>query len=134
MPTQPRSARLVLEDGTVFRGRAFGACEKPLSSTGEVVFNTAMSGYQESLTVFLRNGQEDIDAQHIDGELGLDAIRDAFEARGLANALVSFQQSLGVADGFLLEVGAQLLEVFHDLVYAVHRLLSQDVAARLRLE
>src|SRR5947207_10202794 len=40
-------ARLVLEDGTVYRGRAFGA---PVDRTGEVVFNTSMAGYQEILT------------------------------------------------------------------------------------
>ena len=40
-------AVLVLEDGTVFRGQAIGA--EGLAS-GEVVFNTAMSGYQEILT------------------------------------------------------------------------------------
>ena len=44
------SARLALEDGTVFFGRAFGACDTPLTSTGEVVFCTAMCGYQEALT------------------------------------------------------------------------------------
>ncbi|MCA9285727.1 MAG: glutamine-hydrolyzing carbamoyl-phosphate synthase small subunit [Phycisphaerales bacterium] len=43
------SARLVLEDGTVFRGRAFGQTES-CRSFGEVVFNTAMCGYQEALT------------------------------------------------------------------------------------
>jgi carbamoyl-phosphate synthase small subunit len=43
-------ARLVLEDGTVFEGPAFGACDRPLTSAGEVVFNTAMTGYQEALT------------------------------------------------------------------------------------
>jgi carbamoyl-phosphate synthase small subunit len=40
-------ALLVLEDGTTFRGRAFGAGGEAF---GEVVFNTAMSGYQEVLT------------------------------------------------------------------------------------
>ena len=40
-------AVLVLEDGSVFRGVAIGAAG---SSVGEVVFNTAMSGYQEILT------------------------------------------------------------------------------------
>jgi carbamoyl-phosphate synthase small subunit len=40
-------ARLALEDGTVYRGRAFGA---PVDRTGEVVFNTAMAGYQEVIT------------------------------------------------------------------------------------
>lgn len=38
---------LALEDGTVFTGRAFGARG---TRTGEVVFNTAMTGYQEILT------------------------------------------------------------------------------------
>ncbi|MFZ2508804.1 MAG: glutamine-hydrolyzing carbamoyl-phosphate synthase small subunit [Steroidobacteraceae bacterium] len=40
-------AVLALEDGTVFRGESIGA---PGSTTGEVVFNTAMTGYQEILT------------------------------------------------------------------------------------
>jgi len=41
------SAALVLADGTEFRGRSIGARG---SSAGEVVFNTAMTGYQEILT------------------------------------------------------------------------------------
>jgi carbamoyl-phosphate synthase small subunit len=41
------AAVLVLADGTVFRGRSIGA---PGSSVGEVVFNTAMTGYQEILS------------------------------------------------------------------------------------
>src|SRR5918998_6355402 len=40
-------AKLALEDGTVFTGRAFGASG---TSDGEVVFNTSMTGYQEILT------------------------------------------------------------------------------------
>jgi carbamoyl-phosphate synthase small subunit len=43
-------ARLVLEDGTVFDGRAFGAVGTVSDTTGEVVFNTALTGYQEALT------------------------------------------------------------------------------------
>ena len=42
-----RPAILVLEDGTVFEGRAIGIDGM---SVGEVVFNTAMTGYQEILT------------------------------------------------------------------------------------
>lgn len=41
------SAVLALEDGSIFRGKAIGASG---SSSGEVVFNTAMTGYQEILT------------------------------------------------------------------------------------
>jgi len=40
-------AVLALEDGTVFRGLSIGAAG---TATGEVVFNTAMTGYQEILT------------------------------------------------------------------------------------
>lgn len=42
-----RNAVLILDDGTRFYGKSFGA-EKPVA--GEVVFNTAMTGYPESLT------------------------------------------------------------------------------------
>src|SRR3954447_4599835 len=47
MPTDQKIAKLALEDGTVFTGRAFGA---PGTTEGEVVFNTSMTGYQEILT------------------------------------------------------------------------------------
>ncbi len=40
-------AVLALEDGTVFEGTSFGA---PVARTGEVVFNTAITGYQEIFT------------------------------------------------------------------------------------
>lgn len=42
-----RRSRLALEDGSIFEGEAFGA---DTTTTGEVVFNTAMCGYQEALT------------------------------------------------------------------------------------
>ena len=41
------SAILALEDGSVFEGRSFGA---PAERHGEVVFNTALTGYQEIFT------------------------------------------------------------------------------------
>ena len=47
-------AKLALEDGTVFTGKAFGARGE---SDGEVVFNTSMTGYQEILTDPSYNGQ-----------------------------------------------------------------------------
>ena len=40
-------AKLILEDGTIFEGKAFGYLE---DSVGEVVFNTSMTGYGEVLT------------------------------------------------------------------------------------
>ena len=47
-------AVLALEDGTVFEGRSFGA---PVERTGEVVFNTAITGYQEVFTDPSYSGQ-----------------------------------------------------------------------------
>jgi carbamoyl-phosphate synthase small subunit len=51
--TEP-PAVLALEDGRVFRGRAFGARAE---AAGEVVFNTSMTGYQEVLTDASYRGQ-----------------------------------------------------------------------------
>ena len=42
-------ARLALEDGSVFAGKAFG-CTEADAVTGEVCFNTSLMGYQEILT------------------------------------------------------------------------------------
>src|SRR5262245_30088584 len=42
-----RPALLALEDGTLWPGHAFGAIGE---RSGEVIFNTAMTGYQEVLT------------------------------------------------------------------------------------
>ena len=47
-------ATLALEDGTVFEGRSFGA---PTERSGEVVFNTAITGYQEIFTDPSYSGQ-----------------------------------------------------------------------------
>jgi carbamoyl-phosphate synthase small subunit len=45
--TKYRKAKLILEDGSIFTGYSFGYEE---SVSGEIVFNTAMTGYPESLT------------------------------------------------------------------------------------
>ncbi|MEN8226268.1 MAG: carbamoyl-phosphate synthase domain-containing protein, partial [Bacteroidota bacterium] len=47
-------AKLILEDGTIFEGFSFGYKG---SVSGEVVFNTAMTGYPESLTDPSYSGQ-----------------------------------------------------------------------------
>ncbi|HZW98594.1 MAG TPA: glutamine-hydrolyzing carbamoyl-phosphate synthase small subunit [Trueperaceae bacterium] len=51
--SKPRAV-LALEDGTVYKGYAFGAAGR---SVGEIVFNTSMTGYQEILTDPSYNGQ-----------------------------------------------------------------------------
>src|SRR3970040_2400967 len=47
MSAEREKATLVLEDGYVFEGTSFGFAK---GTTGEVVFNTGMVGYPESLT------------------------------------------------------------------------------------
>ncbi len=46
-PSHQTPAILALEDGTIFHGQAMGSCGE---ATAEVVFNTAMTGYQEILS------------------------------------------------------------------------------------
>ena len=43
----PQQSLLVLEDGTVFQGKSFG---KKGTTSGEICFNTGMTGYQEVFT------------------------------------------------------------------------------------
>ena len=70
------SAHLVLEDGTVFSGRAFGAAAE---TSGEVVFSTSMTGYQEALTDPSFAGQIVVPTYPLIGNYGINA-RD-FESR-----------------------------------------------------
>ena len=52
--TKAKKAFLVLADGTVFEGKSFGA---EGTVVGEIVFTTAMVGYQETLTDPCYQGQ-----------------------------------------------------------------------------
>jgi carbamoyl-phosphate synthase small subunit len=72
-----RRAYLVLEDGTAYEGSAFGA---PVTATGEVVFNTAMTGYQEALTDPSYAGQLLVMTYPIQGNYGVND-RDEESAR-----------------------------------------------------
>jgi carbamoyl-phosphate synthase small subunit len=68
---RPGSGRayLVLEDGSVFAGKSFGA---PVPATGEVVFNTSMTGYQEALTDPSYAGQMLVMTYPIQGNYGVN--------------------------------------------------------------
>ena len=108
-------AALVLADGTIFRGRSIGAAGETL---GEVVFNTAMTGYQEILTDPSYAGQivtltyphigntgvndEDVEATRVHAA-GL-VIRDlpvrasSFRAQGDLSSYLKQQRIVGIAD------------------------------------
>jgi carbamoyl-phosphate synthase small subunit len=80
----PRPAHLVLADGTVFSGFSAGASS---IIDGEVVFNTAMTGYQEMLTDPSYHGQIlALTTSHV-GQVGINAI-DAESDRVWARALI----------------------------------------------
>ncbi|MFO8070200.1 MAG: carbamoyl phosphate synthase small subunit [Alkalibacterium sp.] len=66
---------LVLEDGTVFRGYGFGSSKETI---GEVVFNTGMTGYQESITDQSYNGQLLTFTYPLIGNAGIN--RDDYES------------------------------------------------------
>ena len=77
------SAYLLLEDGTRFDGDSVGA---PVPATGEVVFNTAMSGYQESVTDPSYRGQVIVFTYPLIGNYGVAADHmesDAVHARAV---------------------------------------------------
>ena len=77
-------ALLALADGTVFRGHAIGALGQ---ATGEVVFNTAMTGYQEILTDPSYAGQVvTLTYPHV-GNVGVNS-EDAESRRVFASGLV----------------------------------------------
>ena len=79
-----KAAYLVLEDGTVYEGRSFGA---PVRATGEVVFNTSMVGYQEALTDPSYAGQMLVMTYPIQGNYGVND-RDDESARIQVSAFI----------------------------------------------
>ncbi|MBI2886096.1 MAG: glutamine-hydrolyzing carbamoyl-phosphate synthase small subunit [Chloroflexi bacterium] len=69
---------LVLSDGAIFQGESFGA---PARASGEVVFNTSMTGYQEVLTDPSYGGQIVVMTYPMVGNYGVNP--DDFESRGV---------------------------------------------------
>jgi carbamoyl-phosphate synthase small subunit len=78
MRSREESARLVLEDGSEFEGKTFGA---PRSSRGEIVFSTGMVGYPQSLTDPSYKGQILTLTYPLVGNYGVPA--DSFDRFGI---------------------------------------------------
>ncbi|MDX2131391.1 MAG: glutamine-hydrolyzing carbamoyl-phosphate synthase small subunit [Planctomycetota bacterium] len=74
-------ARLALADGSVYVGSPFGARGRGVESVGEVVFNTAMCGYQESLTDPSYSGQILVQTFPMIGNYGVNS--EDVESRGV---------------------------------------------------
>jgi carbamoyl-phosphate synthase small subunit len=71
---EPPKMKLVLEDGTTMTGASFGAAQ---AVAGEVVFNTGMSGYVETLTDPSYRGQILVTTYPLVGNYGVPAARAA---------------------------------------------------------
>jgi carbamoyl-phosphate synthase small subunit len=107
--TPPRSARLALADGTVYRGLAFGA---RAVQAGEVVFNTSMTGYQEIITDPSYAGQIVTMTCTQIGNVGVNAM-DEESARPHLQAFVvkelfdvpSSWRARGALDAYLVDAG-----------------------------
>jgi len=100
---------LVLEDGSVFEGRSFGAAR---FACGEVVFSTSMTGYQEMLTDPSYAGQILVATYPLVGNYGVNA--EDFESQRIqVSAFVVREQCLepshwrgaGTLDRYLAEAG-----------------------------
>ena len=117
-PTLVSIAALALESGQVFRGRSFG-CEDTQTScvTGEAVFNTSMSGYQEILTDPSYLGQIIVMTYPEIGNYGINTLHN--ESRKVFcsgfvvksyNAFPSNCASQGTLQAFLREQNVPALE------------------------
>ena len=84
-------AKLALEDGSIFTGQAFGATGEV---TGEVVFNTAMTGYQEILTDPSYRGQIVTMTYPEIGNYGVNSIDVEHEKPSLSGFIVREQSRI----------------------------------------
>jgi carbamoyl-phosphate synthase small subunit len=87
------AAYLLLEDGTRFDGESVGA---PIAATGEVVFNTAMSGYQESVTDPSYRGQIVVFTYPLIGNYGVSA--EAMESDSIHARAVVMREGVNRED------------------------------------
>jgi carbamoyl-phosphate synthase small subunit len=93
-------AYLLLEDGTRFDGDSVGA---PVPACGEVVFNTAMSGYQESVTDPSYRGQIIVFTYPLIGNYGVSA--EAMESDGVHARAVVMREGVDREDAPGAEAG-----------------------------
>ena len=109
LPEGHTKAHLVIEDGTVLTGLSFG---KPGVATGELVFNTSLTGYQEVLTDPSYAGQIITFTYPEIGNYGISSDhneRSKIYARGMVvrhlSRIYSNQQAVMSLDAFLKEHG-----------------------------
>ncbi len=121
-----KKAILILADGTIFEGEAFG---KIGIATGEICFNTGMTGYQEVFTDPSYYGQVLImNTAHVGnyGAKNADIESDGVKINGLICKTLSSKYSRDMADQSLEDY---LLE---NEVVAIHKIDTRALVAHVR--
>lgn len=103
-------AFLILEDGTVFQGKAIGACKEVIS---EIVFNTSMAGYLEVLTDPSYAGQAVCMTYPLIGNYGI-CMEDMESARPWPDGFIVRELS-GKPSNFRSDMDIQDFLVKHDI-------------------
>ncbi len=109
MTSQSQTAVLLLQDGTVFKGKALG---KIGTTTGEICFNTGMTGYQELYTDPSYFGQIIVNTTAHIGNYGVkldtEEESDSIKIKGMVcNAFEEEYYSRATADGSLQDYFAK---------------------------
>ncbi len=119
-------ARLALEDGTILHGRSFGAAG---TATGEIVFNTSMTGYQEILTDPSYRGQVVLLTYPHIGNYGICA-EDDESARPWVEGLVVREASRTTSN---FRAGRDLSSWLRDLgIVAIEGVDTRSLTRRIR--
>lgn len=119
-------ALLLLEDGTLFEGKAFGAIG---TATGEICFNTGMTGYQEVFTDPSYYGQVLImNSAHIGnyGAKDLDIESDSVKISALVCKNLSDAYSRSMADESLQQY------LLKNKIVAIHHVDTRALVAHVR--
>ncbi|MGI8908004.1 MAG: glutamine-hydrolyzing carbamoyl-phosphate synthase small subunit [Candidatus Sumerlaeaceae bacterium] len=125
-------ATLVLEDGTVFRGRSFGA---PGEVIAEIIFHTGMTGYQEVLTDPSYRGQMVVMTYPLIGNYGINALDEesprpqvsGFIIKELSKVASNWRSEEGLSD-YLARFGIPGIEGIDTRAAVLH--LRQQGAMR----
>lgn len=127
-PDRKKTAILLLDDGTLFYGKAFG---KTGSTTGEICFNTGMTGYQEVFTDPSYYGQVLIMNNVHVGNYGVkesDVESDSVKVKGVIGRNLEEQFSRFLADNSLQAYFEQ------QQVIAIDHLDTRSLVAHLRTQ
>ncbi len=124
--SERKPALLVLEDGAAFDGRAFGRMGEVC---GEVVFNTAMTGYQEILTdpsyrgqmvcmTYPLIGNYGVNEEDIEAAAGRPWV-EGFIVRELSSIASNWRSNLGLSD-YLARAGVMGIEGLDTRALVLH--------------